>query len=185
MRSSRNAVHPLFRIYPTTAVRSMARASIKNVPMTFAWNSRPSDCEFESDSCSLHSITSNGRSNLVLNQNAVLGFVVFYTSPCEFWYFCCRLWEKKVEKKTDRFLTVITKTSMRSNTPVLCALTVVFCARGLPRLRWLPRMSPVVNGDPEEWHLLIYWSFESRMVVLEGLTYNDISISKIKWNNSC
>lgn len=129
MRSYRNAVHPLFRIYPTTAVRSMARASIKNVPMTFAWNSRPSDCEFESDSCSLHSITSNGRSNLVLNQNAVLGFVVFYTSPCEFWYFCCRLWEKKVEKN-GRFLAVMTKTSMRSkfeHASALCIKRCVLC----------------------------------------------------------
>lgn len=53
-------------------------------------------------------------------------------------------------EKNGRFLAVMTKTSMRSNTPVLCALSVVFCARGLPRLRWLLRMSPVVNGDPEE-----------------------------------
>lgn len=56
----------------------------------------------------------------------------------------------KSEKKYGRFLAVVAKISMRSNTPVLCAFTVAFCARVLPHLRWLSRMSPVASGDPQE-----------------------------------
>lgn len=41
----------------TKAVHNAARASISDVPMWFAQNQQPSDCEVECDACFLHMIT--------------------------------------------------------------------------------------------------------------------------------